>query len=100
MGELCKGFPTYFQTFLGLSRAMDFTDRPHYEDMKMSFVAVANEEGAKNLWDYQWFNDKTPAPEGLVPLATQTNIRQPEDPEEVRPTKVKKAQFCGCIPMK
>lgn len=82
LSDLCQGFPPEFQNYLQYCRNLGFKDRPDYNALRKQFRDVRarmEKEQGRPIEDheFQWNEGKDLGK--LVPLATPTNVLQPED---------------------
>jgi len=98
--ELCRGYPTVFETFLSYSRALAFKERPDYNRFRKLFGDLRKELSVLENrclqdWSFEW-NDGRDPPPGLVPLERPASgYPQPDDPRQDEP---KRRWWCPCVP--
>lgn len=76
LAELCCGYPDAFATLTRHARELDFPQMPNYAMLQDLLSSVANKEGVKREYDFEWFEGKQ-MPSTLVRLQ-HPEIVQPD----------------------
>jgi len=100
LGELCKGFPDVFQTYLGYCRGLHFKDRPDYRMLRKNFADLRSQLQQKSKapiedHNFEWFAASSDLPIDnalLVPLR-KLELQQPDDEP---PPRARGSGFCLC----
>jgi len=95
LNDLCAGYPEEFQTYLQVSRNLDFTEKPDYRMLRKLFQDVRDKLGACEDHEFEWLADAKIDVSSLVPLNPWTSPRQPDEVDPATTGKFRRA-FCLC----
>lgn len=77
LDQLCEGFPNAFLTYLQKTRAMDFADRPDYNELRDRFQQEFASAGYEQDYCFDWYKGKKPT--NITPEPRWVNPPQPDD---------------------
>lgn len=76
--ELCQGHPDAFLTYLQTTRAMEFDERPDYNELRSRFSKAFTESSYEWDFAFDWFKGKKPSG-GFTPIPPWESPAQPDD---------------------